>query len=257
MSRRRTHDPRVSRAFKSEAAATTPVLAIAGGKGGSGTTTTASLLAWMTSRETLLVDADWRAPDATRRAGHTPGWADGAEDGRRPPTPEPRPPDWPGGPTNGRCLPAPAGTGRTHRIDRLCRAERWPDRQVIVDCPSSVYGTTARVLRLADRALVTTLPTEASVRAARKTVRQARAAGTPIVGCVVVGRDRGHAAPDDALDPPTLARIPAVDCDPLASAAVRSASRTVAERLFGPADRATGDRRLGQPVGPFGTEHRS
>jgi len=228
------------------------VLAVAGGKGGSGKTTATVGLARALPGRPIAVDADWGMPNLHAVAGvpREPTLADALADGE--------PPDAAASERPGvRLLPAPvpdagrgAGEGqipdrtrtRDGRCDRdpvaaLRRLRRRADAPVLVDCPAGPAAAAAP-LRVADAAVVTVAPSRAGVVAAAKTVALAERLSTPVVGALAV---RAGAAPDGlaaVLGCPVLAAVPTVeppvpDREP-AAAAFRAAADTLAPRLAGP-----------------------
>ena len=205
------------------------MLAVTGSKGGAGATTTALALAAALDGEPLVVDADWHAPDLTRRADRAPGWPESIRTEQRSLS------AWidrlavrvePTGFGPARIVAAPDHTSRRlPRIDTLLAACRREPRQVVVDCPTGTVGVVPRAVRLADRLVLVTTHTRRSMEAARRTVRQARAVGTPVVGSVVVRRGLAADGETRPLDPPVLARIPNSNDSPLADGSVRAAYR--------------------------------
>lgn len=89
-------------------------------------------------------------------------------------------------------IPGAPGVTRTELQTAIDRC-RETDSVALVDCPAGAGPDTATAVRRADRALVVTTDRPASVRDAAKTVRQARAIDTAIVGVVVT---RAETVPD-------------------------------------------------------------
>lgn len=182
------------------------MIAIAGGKGGSGKTTTALGLAAAFARrgrEVIVVDADVDMPDLHTLAG-TSGRpsADAIATGGTVQATAQRSMEYPGvgviaAPTDSRALEAVA--------DRL--AER-PELGIL-DTPAGASIDVCRPLSLADRAILVTTPTAESVRDAAKTAELARQLGTDPIG-TVVSRSDGSTDPTPLLAVPTLAHVPAV-----------------------------------------------
>lgn len=199
------------------------MLAIAGGKGGSGKTTTALGLAAAVEGPTLAVDADADAPNLHALAGVERGAALGSC------APEAAP-AYTGGT---RVLSAPTdGDPRTvaRALDRLGAASTPP---VVVDCPAGAGPPAAAPLRVADAALVVTTACGPALRDAVKTAAMARALDTAVVGAVLT---RARVAPDGvatALGCPVLATVP--EAPPggpvLASDVVRSAYERLASAV--------------------------
>ncbi|SEV88498.1 MinD/ParA family ATP-binding protein [Halobacterium jilantaiense] len=154
------------------------MLAIAGGKGGSGKTTTALGVAGALAqrrRRPLVVDCDLDAPNLHLRAGVD------RDPGVDAPDPE----------AAGRKAAALPGVdvlpaGDADGDDLAAALAALPaDRPVLLDCPAGASEAAARPLRVADATvLVTTLGHE-SVEDAVKTAAMARAVGTaPCVAAV-------------------------------------------------------------------------
>lgn len=162
------------------------MLAICGGKGGSGKTTTTLGIAGALAdegRSVLAVDADRDMPDLHVAAG-VPGdpTVDALLDDPEP-TVSAVANSVPGTPEVG-IVPAAPGVDRdavTAGVDRVRRS----DAVGLVDCPAGADRRAVAPVRAADRALVVTTPAPASVRDAAKTAAIARAVGTPVVGAVV------------------------------------------------------------------------
>lgn len=202
------------------------MLAIAGGKGGVGRSTTALGLAAALvgqRRDPLVVDADCAMPTlhVVAETPHAGGLAavargepaaDAAVESRRFPGVD--------------VLPGSPGADVRRALVALPR-----DRPVVVDCPAGAGRVATLPVRFADGALVVTTPTPAGVRAAAKTVAGARACGTPVVGVVVTGADAPPAGLAAVLDAPVLATVPIADGRPLDDQAVRSAHDRLAVAL--------------------------
>jgi len=195
------------------------MLAVAGGKGGCGKTTTAVGLALSAARRgqaTLAVDADVDVPDLHRVAGVA-----------GPPEAPARPRAVPG--SNGAAvLPAAPGSDPDDLDARLARARRY-DR-VLLDCPAGAGRDAAVPLRAADRTVVVTTDDEASLRDAAKTAAMSRAVGTPVAAAVVTGRERSPGGVPSLLGAPAVEPVPTAD-RPLASRAVRRGHDRLLRRL--------------------------
>jgi septum site-determining protein MinD len=201
------------------------MLAVAGGKGGVGRTTTTLGLAGALAgqrRRPLAVDADARCPNLHVAAGveAEPGVSRVA---------------------NGVAVADAACAATMVPGVDLLTAEpdadvhaalvRLDDRQpVLVDCPGGGGRAATVPLQSADAALVVTTADARAVAAARKTAETARAVGTRVAAVVV---SRAMTVPDPvatAFDAPATA-IPPADGDPLDDGGVRAAHDRLAERL--------------------------
>jgi septum site-determining protein MinD len=204
------------------------MLAIAGGKGGSGKTTTTLGLARSIDAPTLAVDADSDLPNLHRLAGVP----------RDPPTGTCGHPDPDARGTETRILPArfdePDGVGE--RLRRLHDAEDADDTpSVLVDCPAGAGPDATVPLRIADGVLVVSTPCIAALRDAAKTAAMARAVGTPLIGGVLTRARLAPTGVDDLLGCPVLETIPrAADgnaATPLSDPSVRRAYDNLADAL--------------------------
>ncbi|MBB6645865.1 MinD/ParA family ATP-binding protein [Halobellus ruber] len=194
------------------------MLAIAGGKGGSGKTTTALGLARAIDGPTLAVDADCDLPNLHALAGVP----------RAPPEGGHGHPD-PAAPSDTQVVPAPRdafeGLGSRLRELREATAEL-----VVVDCPAGAGPDATVPLRVADRVLLVSTACAAGLRDAAKTAAMARAVGTPVVGGVVT---RARVAPpgvDDLLGCPVVTTVPEAT-EPLDDAGVQRAYRRLARAV--------------------------
>lgn len=210
------------------------MFAVAGGKGGTGTTTTALGLASALPGPTTVVDADVDMPDLHLLAGVDREPTLAAVDGdRRPSTlPQSRP-----GASGVSVLPAPTPGGEVDITAALARLSgSWPGR-VLVDCPAGAGPDAVTPVRAADGVVVVATADPSALCDATKTAATARAVGTPVVGLVLT---RTHAEPPAAsrlLDCPLLGAVPDVEPPVLARERVRSAYRAVAGSLLGSTQR--------------------
>ncbi|WP_327052408.1 MinD/ParA family ATP-binding protein [Halomicrococcus gelatinilyticus] len=191
------------------------MLAVAGGKGGCGKTTTTLGLATAlaaTGRSVLAVDADREMPDLHVLAdvAQEPNLADLA-----PESGDPLPasevahplPDRPGV----RVVPAAPSAGSGATLPTACaRFDAAADR-VLLDCPAGGGEAAAAALRVADRALLVSTPTLACLRDAATTAAMARALGATVVGAVLTRAERVPDGVERLLGCPVLATVPAVD----------------------------------------------
>ncbi|MFB6094274.1 MAG: P-loop NTPase [Halanaeroarchaeum sp.] len=160
------------------------MLAIAGGKGGVGKTTTALGVGVALAgrrRDPVLVDADTDAPNLhlladVADAGVT-ALADGA-DVADAATPSPR--------YEGVCV---VGSRPGAPIERALR-RLVTDRPVVVDAPAGAAPDAVLPLRVAEAAILVTTPDPAAVADARKTASIARSLDTDVVAWMVARSDR-------------------------------------------------------------------
>ncbi|MFB6081062.1 MAG: MinD/ParA family protein [Haloferacaceae archaeon] len=202
------------------------MLAIAGGKGGCGKTTTALGLARALDGPTLVVDADVDMPNLHSLAGvdREPTLAD--LDGR--------PPDAVAQPQPGvrgvSVLPAPRVTDDAAPAAALSRlaAAGVP---TLVDCPGGAGPDAAAPLRVVDGVLVVSAACAPALRDAAKTAAMARALGTDVVGAVLSRTTTAPAAVSSILGCPVLGTVPAVDPPVLPRDVTRTAYARLASAL--------------------------
>jgi len=210
------------------------MIAIAGGKGGCGKTTTALGVARSLADaggRPLVVDADCDMPNL-----HTMG-----ETGRRPGL---------GAVTSGdpvepcihrsRAVPGvdilPAGEASGAAAESaLCRLRDRPET-VLLDCPAGATDGVAAPLRAADGALVVSTANRESLADAAKTARMASALGTAVLGGVVTRVD-DDTAPKLVSGGPlreecrVLATVPETPGGPLSSRVGRASYDRVVQAL--------------------------
>ncbi|MFB6301563.1 MAG: MinD/ParA family protein [Haloferacaceae archaeon] len=204
------------------------MLAIAGGKGGSGKTTTALGLARALDGPTLVADADVDMPDLHALAGvnREPTLAD--LDGRPPDAvAQSRP-----GTAGVSVLPAPRATDDADPDTALARVAA-ADVPTLVDCPAGAGPDAATPLRAADRALLVAEACAPALRDTAKTAAMARALGTEVVGAVLTRTATAPDATATVLGCPVLGTVPAVDPPVLPRDVTRTAYARLASALAG------------------------
>jgi septum site-determining protein MinD len=196
------------------------VLAVAGGKGGSGKTTTALGVAAALverRRHPLVVDCDLDAPNLHVRAGvpRAPGL-----DAATPTAVAHESPVVPGVDV----LPV----GDANDEDLAAAFDGLPrNRPVVLDCPAGASEAVARPLRAADGCVVVATPGRESVEDAIKTAEMARAVGTPVRAITVSCSESVPAGLTNAADAPTVP-VPKAD-DPLSDPETAAAYANVAD----------------------------
>lgn len=177
------------------------MIAIAGGKGGSGKTTTALGLALAFARQgsdPLVVDCDVDMPDLHVRAGvRREGGIDELSGIGSVERACVRTKKLPGV----RLLPA---GGRDNLDTALSILPRWHG-PVLLDCPPGVGPDAARPLRHADHAALVTTDRARSISDTRVTAQSARELGADVLGVVVRETDDGTGTCPDGLS--TLGRV--------------------------------------------------
>ena len=210
------------------------MIAVAGGKGGSGKTTTTLGLARALSRRgarAIAADADWDLPNLARLASETadsdrPSPAtvveavrsqDSTVSDSSPPT----------------VLAAPDASDSVDPAPTFgALADTVPDgAPTLLDCPAGASPDAAAPLRTADRSLLVTPLRRAALRDAAKTAAIARRLDCPPLGVVAVRADSVPDAVADLLGCPVLGRVPSATPVPLADSTVRSAYDRLARRL--------------------------
>lgn len=226
------------------------MLAVAGGKGGTGKTTTTLGLARALEDPVLAVDADWDLPDLHNLAGVERSWDTSGEQpehhgARAAPDPTASRESGHGGYPDGasvtsrvvagtepsvRVLPAPTDPSAHDRRAVLERC-RTADAPVLVDCPAGAGPAAVGPLRVADGVLLVATPCAPAIRDAAKTAAMADAVGTPVAGAVIC---HTSAVPPDlssVLDTSEVVGVPSVESPILDDDRVRSAYDTLGETL--------------------------
>ncbi|UIO98860.1 P-loop NTPase [Halobaculum sp. CBA1158] len=222
------------------------MLAVTGGKGGTGkTTTTLGVAAALARRgvETVAVDADWDLPDLGALAGVPrrsesivsiesigPVDADDPTDAVEPvvdPGVESR--SFPGV----RVVPAPTDPADRDpgRSLRAVRSSLATGIAGLLDCPAGAGPDAVAPLRVADAALLVTEPCAASLRDAAKAGEMARALDAPVVGAVLTRARFVPPGVADLLGCSVLACVPRADSPVLSAEPVRASYDDAAAAL--------------------------
>ncbi|WP_135827071.1 MinD/ParA family ATP-binding protein [Halorussus ruber] len=221
------------------------MLAVAGGKGGAGKTTTTLGLAGALARQrrtVLAADADREMPDLHAMAGvaRSPG-LDAVAAG------------WParfvaerGGTSSGEVsiLPAASGPANADRRQKLTTpeiaslnpAEEWADA-VLLDCPAGAGPDAVAPLRAADAVVVVTTAEPACLRDSSKTAAMARELGTPVAGAVVSRAEDPPEGVSRLLECPLLGTVPDAGVESPTSAAPSGDEPLADERVRAAHDR--------------------
>lgn len=204
------------------------MLAIAGGKGGSGKTTTALGVACglaAIGRRPLVVDADLDMPDLHQRGGVDP------EPGIPTATDRARPVAvaQPSAEYSGVDILPCGGAETTTAAEAFARLSQC-HRPVLLDCPAGAGPDAVVPLRAADRTVIVSTPSERGLRDAAKTASMARQLDASVVAVVVVRSD-GTVDPGPLFDCERIVHVPEVSTTPLDTKAVIARYRDCAKRL--------------------------
>ncbi|MWG33903.1 MinD/ParA family ATP-binding protein [Halomarina oriensis] len=196
------------------------MLAVTGGKGGVGKTTTTLGLARALGRRgesVVVVDADRDLPNLARMADVPTDRTTDPSPHRPTGVPDPVVPSV-------RILTAPRERAATRRLLRTLDGR--PGR-VLVDCPAGAGRDAVTPLALAARSVVVSTPAPADVRDAAKSVAMARTLDAPPVASTLTGRDDSVTALERVLPTPCIA-VPRAET-PLETASVTERYRELSE----------------------------
>ena len=188
------------------------MLAIAGGKGGCGKTTTALGLARALAElgnRPLVVDADLDMPDLHHRASvdSDPGLT-AAADSERPTDITQSSDRFPG------IDILPAGDTDTTTAAGVFDSLRDHAEPVVLDCPAGAGPNAVAPLRVAGRSLVVSTPRRRSLRDAAKTAAMARHLDAPPAAVVLVRSD-GRVDPGPLFECEHVVHVPELPEPPL------------------------------------------
>jgi septum site-determining protein MinD len=215
--------------LKRERATNTGMLAVAGGKGGCGKTTTALGLARALSRqgaEPLVVDTDCDMPDIHHVAGIERAVGSGASDSgvAAPTDADSGVATLARGDALGRAVQYSSAfpgvglvtAGKPGQVDAALRATAGWHGPVILDCPAGVGPDATRPLRHADATLAVSTDDPQCLDDTRRTITAARELAAPPVGVYLrTTLEPPDTAPASVGDCPVTATAPSV-ADPFA-----------------------------------------
>lgn len=201
-------------------------IAVCGGKGGCGKTTTALALASglvAARREPVVLECDRDMPNLHVYAGTRDEPGIDAVAGGQPLDDVAHEAEAPRGV---RIVPGLPGSDVAGAFARLDDQDPRTQPPIILDTPAGASEDVAVPLRFADSVVLVTTPSGPCVRAAMKTAAMARALDAPIAGVVVSRTDHIPAELPEAVGVPSdrIVTVPSVE-NPLASDACRPVRR--------------------------------
>lgn len=203
------------------------MLAVAGGKGGCGKTTTTACLARGLADDgaaPIIVDADVDMPDLHAVAGaHLEPGIDSLAAGGRIEDVTQSTLELPG------VRLVAGGTGSTDQFDAALTRLRNVSDPVLVDTAAGASPEVARPLRAADATVIVSTPTTESLEDAAKTAAMARTLDAPVVGGIITRSD-GTVDPRSLFDCSVIGHVPTAET-PLTDPGVRDAYASVVETL--------------------------
>lgn len=200
------------------------MLAIAGGKGGCGKTTTTLGLATALSGRTVAVDLDRGMPNLHALAGvdREPTVTAADPSGAVQSVPNRAGVD---------VLPAPRTDVDRRTIGAAVARLESVDGAVLLDSPAGATEAASLPLRVADRTLLVSTLCAPALRDTAKTAAMARALDAPPIGTVLTRTRLAPPAVEELLGCPVLASVPTVEPPVLGTPVVRTAYERLARGI--------------------------
>ncbi|MFC5365685.1 MinD/ParA family ATP-binding protein [Salinirubrum litoreum] len=202
------------------------MLALAGGKGGCGKTTTTLGLAAALDGPAVVVDTDRAMPNLHALAGvdRHPTLADLTRRTRESETDsvDSVTQSYPDDPSVS-VVPAPPGSADCDLAAALTRLAAGTDAPILLDCPAGAGPDAAAPLRVADGTLLVGTLCAPGLRDTAKTAAMSRALGTAVHGAVLTRTRLAPPSVTRLLDCPVAASVPRGTAPVLADDGVRAA----------------------------------